>query len=100
VLAVRVGDGLGGLLADLGQLGAQAGDLGLEGEDPLDAGQVEPFVGELLDPPEQLESEPHLALEDTVHGLTTTVHLTSEAACSSATAPGPARNDATDLPDV
>jgi molecular chaperone DnaJ len=31
---------------------------------------------------QDLESELHLAFEDAVHGLTTTVHLTSEAACS------------------
>jgi molecular chaperone DnaJ len=31
---------------------------------------------------QDLESELHLAFEDAVHGLTTTVHLTSEAACT------------------
>ncbi|MGH9111328.1 MAG: molecular chaperone DnaJ, partial [Acidimicrobiales bacterium] len=31
---------------------------------------------------QDLEAELHLAFEDAVHGLTTTVHLTSEAACS------------------
>src|ERR671912_592750 len=31
---------------------------------------------------QDLEAELHLAFEDAVHGLTTTIHLTSEAACS------------------
>jgi molecular chaperone DnaJ len=62
------GDVLGGLFGRGRRRGGPAGTGGVRGTGPH-RGQ-------------DLESELHLAFEDAVHGLTTTVHLTSEAACS------------------
>jgi len=61
-----LGDVLGGLFGRGRRRGGPAGAGGGTG----------PHRGQ------DLESELHLAFEDAVHGLTTTVHLTSEAACS------------------
>jgi molecular chaperone DnaJ len=63
-----IGDVLGGLFGRGRRRGGPAGTGGVRGTGPH-RGQ-------------DLESELHLAFEDAVHGLTTTVHLTSEAACS------------------
>jgi molecular chaperone DnaJ len=63
-----LGDVLGGLFGRGRRRGGSAGAGGVGGTGPH-RGQ-------------DLESELHLAFEDAVHGLTTTVHLTSEAACS------------------
>jgi molecular chaperone DnaJ len=63
-----IGDVLGGLFGRGRRRGGQAGPGGVRGPGPH-RGQ-------------DLESELHLAFEDAVNGLTTTVHLTSEAACS------------------
>ena len=63
-----LGDVLGGLFGRGRRRGSPAGAGGVRGTGPH-RGQ-------------DLESELHLAFEDAVHGLTTTVHLTSEAACS------------------
>jgi molecular chaperone DnaJ len=63
-----LGDVLGGLFGRGRRRGSPAGAGGTRGTGPH-RGQ-------------DLESELHLAFEDAVHGLTTTVHLTSEAACS------------------
>jgi molecular chaperone DnaJ len=63
-----LGDVLGGLFGRGRRRGSPAGAGGARGTGPH-RGQ-------------DLESELHLAFEDAVHGLTTTVHLTSEAACS------------------
>jgi molecular chaperone DnaJ len=63
-----LGDVLGGLFGRGRRRGGPAGTGGVRGTGPH-RGQ-------------DLESELHLAFEDAVHGLTTTVHLTSEAACS------------------
>jgi molecular chaperone DnaJ len=63
-----IGDVLGGLFGRGRRRGGQAGTGGVRGTGPH-RGQ-------------DLESELHLAFEDAVNGLTTTVHLTSEAACS------------------
>jgi molecular chaperone DnaJ len=65
-----LGDVLGGLFGRArrrgGAAGAGAGGMGGTG----------PHRGQ------DLEAELHLSFEDAIHGLTTTVHLTSEAACS------------------
>lgn len=58
-----LGDVLGGLFGRRGRTGATRRGAG-------------PHRGQ------DLETELHLAFEDAVHGLTTTVHLTSEATCS------------------
>ncbi|HET6665013.1 MAG TPA: molecular chaperone DnaJ [Acidimicrobiales bacterium] len=63
-----IGDVLGGLFGRGRRRGGPAGAGGVGGTGPH-RGQ-------------DLETELHLAFEDAVHGLTTTVHLTSEAACS------------------
>ena len=63
-----LGDVLGGLFGRGRRRGSPTGAGGVRGTGPH-RGQ-------------DLESELHLAFEDAVHGLTTTVHLTSEAACS------------------
>jgi molecular chaperone DnaJ len=63
-----LGDVLGGLSGRGRRRGGATGASGTRGTGPH-RGQ-------------DLESELHLAFEDAVHGLTTTVHLTSEAACS------------------
>jgi molecular chaperone DnaJ len=63
-----VGDVLGGLFGRGRRRGSPTGAGGVRGTGPH-RGQ-------------DLESALHLAFEDAVHGLTTTVHLTSEAACS------------------
>ncbi|MGH9228290.1 MAG: molecular chaperone DnaJ [Acidimicrobiales bacterium] len=63
-----IGDVLGGLFGRGRRRGGPAGAGGARGTGPH-RGQ-------------DLESELHLAFEDAVHGLTTTIHLTSEAACS------------------
>ena len=63
-----IGDVLGGLFGRGRRRGGPAGTGGMGGTGPH-RGQ-------------DLESELHLAFEDAVNGLTTTVHLTSEAACS------------------
>ena len=63
-----IGDVLGGLFGRGRRRGGPAGAGGVRGTGPH-RGQ-------------DLESELHLAFEDAVNGLTTTVHLTSEAACS------------------
>jgi molecular chaperone DnaJ len=63
-----LGDVLGGLFGRGRRRGGSAG--------PGAVGGTGPHRGQ------DLESELHLAFEDAVHGLTTTVHLTSEAACS------------------
>ncbi len=77
------GPGAGGFrVEDIGDLGDVLGGLfgrGRRRGGPAAAGGVRgtgPHRGQ------DLESELHLAFEDAVHGLTTTVHLTSEAACS------------------
>jgi molecular chaperone DnaJ len=77
------GPGAGGFrVEDIGDLGDVLGGLfgrGRRRGGPAGAGGVRgtgPHRGQ------DLESELHLAFEDAVHGLTTTVHLTSEAACS------------------
>jgi molecular chaperone DnaJ len=76
------GPGAGGFrFEDVGDLGDVLGGLfgrGRRRGGPAGAGGgTGPHRGQ------DLESELHLAFEDAVHGLTTTVHLTSEAACSS-----------------
>ncbi|HKA83868.1 MAG TPA: molecular chaperone DnaJ [Acidimicrobiales bacterium] len=63
-----IGDVLGGLFGRGRRRGGAAGTGGVRGTGPH-RGQ-------------DLESDLHLSFEDAVHGLTTTVHLTSEAACS------------------
>jgi molecular chaperone DnaJ len=63
-----IGDVLGGLFGRGRRRGGPAGTGGVRGTGPH-RGQ-------------DLESELHLAFGDAVNGLTTTVHLTSEAACS------------------
>jgi molecular chaperone DnaJ len=64
-----LGDVLGGLFGRGRRRGSPAGAAG-------GARGTGPHRGQ------DLESELHVAFEDAVHGLTTTVHLTSEAACS------------------
>jgi molecular chaperone DnaJ len=63
-----LGDVLGGLFGRGRRRGSPAGAGGVRGTGPHRG--------------RDLEAELHLAFEDAVHGLTTTVHLTSEAACS------------------
>jgi molecular chaperone DnaJ len=64
-----IGDVLGGLFG-------RARRRGGPGAGPGGVGGTGPHRGE------DLESEIHLSFEDAIHGITTTIHLTSEAACS------------------
>jgi molecular chaperone DnaJ len=73
------GPGAGGFrVDDIGDLGDVLG--GLFGRRRNRAGGAGPGTGPHRG--QDLEAELHLAFEDAVHGLTTTIHLTSEAACS------------------
>src|SRR5918994_1083471 len=70
--------GAGGFrVGDIGDLGDVLGGLFGRRRNRAGAGPgTGPHRGQ------DLEAELHLAFEDAVHGLTTTIHLTSEAACS------------------
>jgi len=73
------GAGAGGFrVDDIGDLGDVLG--GLFGRRRNRAGGAGAGTGPHRG--QDLEAELHLAFEDAVHGLTTTIHLTSEAACS------------------
>lgn len=73
------GPGAGGFrVDDIGDLGDVLG--GLFGRRRNRAGGAGAGTGPHRG--QDLEAELHLAFEDAVHGLTTTIHLTSEAACS------------------
>jgi molecular chaperone DnaJ len=77
------GTGAGGFrFEDIGDLGDVLGGLFGRGRRRGSPGAAAGARGTGPHRGQDLESELHLAFEDAVHGLTTTVHLTSEAACS------------------
>jgi molecular chaperone DnaJ len=75
------GPGAGGFrFEDVGDLGDVLG--GLFGRGRRRGAQGGPGSGTGPHRGQDLEAELHLDFEDAVHGLTTTIHLTSDAACS------------------
>ena len=77
------GPGAGGFrFEDIGDLGDVLGGLFGRGRRRGGAAAAGGARGTGPHRGQDLESELHLDFEDAVHGLTTTVHLTSEAACS------------------
>jgi molecular chaperone DnaJ len=83
------GAGAGGFrFEDIGDLGDVLGGLFGRGRRRGSTGAAGGARGTGPHRGQDLESELHLAFVDAVHGLTTTVHLTSEAACSTCNGTG------------